>query len=113
MCSYNLFRMIQCGARRIFSIMKIYLIKLKFTCVGADPNIRQSDRSRGGVAEVPDVAVAGRAGLLPAGGAVRGARGGRRGTPRLAAGTRGLRGRRLQEAQHRAHRAAAVRRQPA
>lgn len=60
-----------------------------------DPDLRQPDRARGGVAEVPDVAVAGRAGLLPAGGAVRRPRGRRRGTSRVAAGAGGLRRRRL------------------
>lgn len=83
----------------------------KSKCI-PDTNVRQPDRARGGVAEVPDVAVAGRAGLLPAGGADGGARGRGRGAPRVAAGAGRLRRRRLQEAQHRAHRAAAVRRQP-
>lgn len=82
-------------------------------CVVPDPDVRQPDRAGGGVSEVPDGAVAGRAGLLPTGGAVRGPRGRGGGAPGVAAGAGGLRWRRLQEAQHRAHRVAAVRRQQA
>lgn len=60
-----------------------------------DPDVRQLDWSGGGVAEVSDVAVIGRAGLLLAGGTVRRTRGWRGGPPGMAAGTRGLRRSRL------------------
>lgn len=79
----------------------------------ANPNLRQSDWPRRGLAQVPDQSLVRRAGLLPRRGPLQGGPQARRHFPvRVAAESGQLLRRHLQEVQHRAERAAAVRGEP-